>query len=184
MIFLPNKFELYISLLRNTLQVLILKNGIKPKYLKNLKKIHIAEALFTNHTEPTNIKDFSIEILKAVFLKKLDTGADFKFSVDRVGTFLINRKLFASLLLTVSISADNVAVKNFKNKILISFKENCTANLEKHLKKLNGYSIKEIKGNTNYILISPQKTDKEPRSNEKDWEYILNPLSVVNIYLN
>lgn len=182
MIFLPNKFELYTCILRNTMQTLIIKNGYKSKYLKNLMKIHRAEALFCDNTEPINIKTFTDEILKAVFIKKTENEQGFGFRTSAIGTFLINKKLYTSLLLSLCRKTDRIKVDLLNEKILI------TASVEnfdlKIIKAIGGNHFFERKSKQLYILITAPKTNKTPIDCEKDWEYILNPLSVVNIYLN
>lgn len=182
MIFLPNKFELYTCILRNTMQTLIIKNGYKPKYLNNLMKIYKAEAIFSEATEPINIKEYTDEILKAVFIKKTESEKAFGFRVSAKDTFLINKKLYTSLLLTLCREADKIKIDLLNEKILI------TASVESYDSKLinsiGATHFYERKTKKLYILITVPKTEKTPKDTEKDWEYILNPLSVVNIYLN
>lgn len=184
MIFLPNKFELYTCALRNTMQFLIIKNGYKAKYLKNLMKIHKAEALFTTDAEPLDVKDFSLEILKAVFLKSLENGKAFRFKTENTGVFLINKKLYTSLLLSLCRDAEKIEVGLYKEKLLVSAYRSDNNEITKLLKALNAVSFFERKTETLSVLITASKTDKKPKDSEKDWEYILNPLSVVNIYFN
>ena len=183
MIFLPNKFELYTCILRNTMEVLILKNGIKPKYLNNLMKIHTAESLFTDYEEPTHIGNFTLEILKAVKIKKLEKHQEFEFKVSKTDVFLINKKLFTTLLLILSKNSSKLAVKQYRGKVLIITNHKEKSEILKLLKKLNGKYFFEVKTKLFYILLNLPKTSKKPKEEEKDWEYILNPLSVVNIYL-
>ncbi len=182
MIFLPNKFELYTCILRNTMQTLIIKNGLKPIYLKNLMKIHRAEALFRETAEPIDIKSFCDEILKAVFIKKTENKKGFGFRVSAMGIFIINKKLFTSLLLSLCKDTNKIKIDLLNGKILI------TASVTKFdLKIINAIGATyffERKTKQLYILITAQKTKKAPTGTEKDWEYILNPLSVVNVYLN
>ena len=182
MIFSPNKFELYTCILRNTMQALIIKNGYKPKYLKNLMKIHKAEALFSDATEPIDIKSFADEILKSVFIKKTENQKGFGFRVSATGTFLINKKLFTSLLLCLCRDTDRIKLDLLNEKILI------TASVEsfdlKIINSIGAIHFFERKTKQLYILITAQKTNKTPTRTEKDWEYILNPLSAVNVYLN
>ncbi len=182
MIYLPNKFEMYACILRNTMQTLIIKNGYKPKYLINLMKIHRAEALFCDTAEPIDIKSYTDEILKAVFIKKTENEQGFGFRISATGTFLINKKVYTSLLLSLCRETDRIKVDLLNGKILI------TALVEKFdskiLKTIGATHFFERKTKQLYILITALKTNKTPSETEKDWEYILNPLSAVNIYLN
>ncbi len=182
MIFLPNKFELYTCALRNTMQFLIIKNGYKTKYLKNLMKIHKAEALFTTATEPLNVKDFSLEILKAVFIKKIENGISFKFKTENTGIFLINKKLYTSLLLSLCKNAQKIEVELYKERLLITAYRSGINEYKKLIKTFGADFFYERNTQTLSVLITAPKTDKKPKEHEKDWEYILNPLSVVNIY--
>ena len=184
MIFLPNKFELYCCVLRNTVQHLIIKNGYRDKYIKNLMKIHKAEALFSYEEEPANIKDFSSEILKAVFLKLKEKNKSFHFRIQKTGIFLINKKLFSSLLLCLCRNAEKIEIGTLCGKIFIKAEKTDLIELKKLLKAINAEYFFERKNRKLLIIINATKTDKKPCGNEKDWEYILNPLSVVNIYLN
>ena len=183
MIFSPNKFELYCCLLRNTIQSLIIKNGYKEKYLKNLVIIHKFEALISQETEPINIKSFSLEILRAVYLKLIEKNSKFSFKITDTGVFLINKKLYTSLLLSLCQNSEQIEVGLYKEKILISAFNTKFKDISKFLFHLNAKYFFERKNKSLYILITAPKTDKKPENNEKDWEYILNPLSVVNIYL-
>ena len=163
------------------MQTLIIKNGYKAKYLKNLMKIHRAEALLSNATEPINIKEFTDEILKAVFIKKTENEQSFGFRVSATGNFLINKKLYTSLLLSLCCETDKVKVDLLNEKILITASvESFDLNL---INAIGATHFYERKTKQLYILITAPKTNKTPKETEKDWEYILNPLSVVNIYL-
>ena len=184
MIFLPNKFEIYCYFLRNTIQHLIIKNGLKPSYIKNLTKIHKAESLFCDEILPLDIKDFSTEIFKAIFLKLIENNKQFHFKIKDIGTFLINKKSLTSLLLILSKNSSGIEISVYNEKILIKAKNFSGEINIKLIKKLNGIYFYELKNHTLSILINAPKTSKTSLETEKDWEYILNPLSVVNIYLN
>ena len=163
------------------MQTLIIKNGYKAKYLKNLMKIHRAEALLSNATEPINIKEFTDEILKAVFIKKTENEQSFGFRVSATGNFLINKKLYTSLLLSLCHETDRIKVDLLNEKILITASVGSfDLNL---IKAIGATHFYERKTKQLYILITAPKTNKTPTETEKDWEYILNPLSIVNIYL-
>jgi len=184
LIFLPNKFDIYCSALRNTMQNLILKNGYKKRYLCNLMKIHKAEALFSSYPEPCNIEQLSSEVLKAVFLKHLQQNISFRFKINKTGTFIIDKKLFLSLLLTLCKFAEKIEIGITNERLFIKSNPSKKPSIKKQLKKLNARCFYETKSRTALIILAPPKTQKPPIKTEKDWEYILNPLSVVNIYLS
>lgn len=183
MIFLPNNFEIYCSRLRSTLQFLIIKNGYKPKYLENLKKIHRAEALFSDYKIPIELNFFNSELLKAVYLKKLEQKKPFGFKLKTNGTFLINKKLYISFLLSLCENSCCIKASVKKDSILIISKGEISSAAKKLLKSLNGYFFYNMKSNTVLAVIPADRTSKSPIKTKKDWEYLLNPLSAVNIYL-
>lgn len=166
------------------MQHLIIKNGYKDNYLRNLKKIHRIEALLSDKKEPINIKSFSLELLKAVFIKKLENNTKLRFTIDNTNTFLINKKLYTSLLLTLCKDTEKIEIKLYNEKILIKAINADTKDILNLIKKLDAIYFHEFKTKNLFILINAEKTSKIPEKYEKDWEYILNPLSVVNIYLN
>ena len=184
MIFSPNKYEIYCCILRNTMQHLIIKNGYRKNYLKNLEKINRFEALISQDIEPLDIKNFSLEILKAIYIKKTENSQNFSFKLNDTGVYLINKKRFTSLLLTLCLYSKRIEINLYKEKILISSFDTEFIELTKLLNLLNAKYFFERKKKNLFVLISATKTDKLPAKCEKDWEYLLNPLSVVNIYLN
>ena len=108
MIVLPNSFEKYLYNLRIYTSLSILKHGILPRHLKNLKKIYLAEAfLFKNHTEPTDLRLLSYNLLDCVknlkeFKKKITDKTIYEISalnnegledvIEALGELVINTK--------------------------------------------------------------------------------------------
>lgn len=147
-------------------------------------KIHKAEALFSNLCEPCNIGEYSFEVLKAVFLKRLEQNGDFRFKISQTGTFIINKKLFLSLILTLCKTTKKIEIGLAEERVFIKARQVQITDIQKYLKGINAKCFYEIKSGNALIILTLTKTQKMPTQNEKDWEYILNPLSVVNIYLS
>ena len=185
MIFLTNKSEIYAAILRNTVTKLILKNGQHTKYLKMLKKIHSFESLLCKDLTPVNIKKSATEILSCVHIKKVENNRLFSFSVDVRGNFIINKKAFLSLVLSLSENADFLNIKNFKNGIFIKCNNPCvTKHLKLITKKLNAVYFFERKNSIMNVLLFPTATNKKSRITAKDRDSFRGPLSVINYYLD
>ena len=180
MIFLPNNFEILTCALRNTMQRLILKNGIKEKYLINLRKIHLAEALYSNQKLPVNIYDYSLSLLKAARDKKADTNKAFDFFVSYLDRVIINPKLFTAILLSICNKSSRISLSSDRGKLVI--KAELNGNFQ--FRKIPDYTfLKEINSGRLVVIIDAEKTKKPAIKYETDSEFLLNPLSVINIYL-
>ena len=147
-------------------------------------KIHKAEAIFSQNSEPTNVGIFSLEILNAVKLKQYENNKKFNFKTDEIGTVILNKKLFTALLLNLAKSSEKIEILSLKNSILIKAYKATPKEHKRLIKALGGAYFFIHHTNTLAVLINCQKTDKAPKKEIKDWEYLLNPLSVVNIYLS
>ena len=180
MIFLPKNFEILTCALRNTMQRLILKNGIKEKYLINLRKIHLAEALYSNQKLPVNIYDYSLSLLKAARDKKAGTNKGFDYSADFIDNVIINPKLYTAVLLSICNKSSRISLSSDRGKLVI--KAELNGNFQ--FRKIPDYTfLKEINSGRLVVIINAEKTKKPAIKYETDSEYFLNPLSVINIYL-
>lgn len=149
-----------------------------------LTKIHKAEALFSQDFEPVDIEVFSSEILNAVRYKHYKNSKKFEVKTEKVGSVILNKKLFTSLLLNLCKSSEKIEISSFAGNILMKAYRTNLQEHKKLIEALGGTYFFMHHTNTVAILISAKKTDKTPKSEIKDWEYLLNPLSVVNIYLS
>ncbi len=184
MIFLTNKFELYTAILRNTITKLILKNGICENHLKMLKKIHIAEALNSEDLTPLNIKKFAFEVLSLVYIKKTENDCLFRFLCSANGNFIINKKAFLALILSLSKSTTFLNIKGFKNGIVIKCDRfEVTNTLKLLIKKLNAIYFFERKEGILSVLFFPTATSKKSCMTAKDRDILHGPLSLINCYL-
>ncbi len=183
MIFLPNKFERLLSALRNTVQNLILRNGIKPRYLRMMMRIYKSESLFCDEIMPTDLKELSASVLRSAHIKKCEQGKRFSYSVGDIGDCIINPKLYISLLLLLCRGSEEIAIENISGKVVIKARKYRSCECEKEVMKLGGIFLKEIKSGDALVVLSPYKTDKRVVENKKDWLELTNPLSIINCYL-
>lgn len=183
MIFLPNNFERYCAALRNTVQLSIIKNGLKPKYFKTFKKIYEAEAFFSREEIlPIDLGLFLHQLLLSAHIKLLENNRSINISLKIKGVFLINRKLFTALILNICQNSKYIKISYLNGKILIYAKCN-TGILKPIITFLNGNIYFERKKGDFLITLPTIKTDKSPIKTE-EWEYSQNPFSPVNIFIN
>lgn len=187
MIFLPNNFERYTAALRNLIQLFIIKNGIKPKYLDALRKIYQSEALLSRDNEiPTDICNFLSQLLTSVYIKKSESGLPFYFKINIRGNYLLSLKPYTALILSICRAADNIEIFKINGKLAIKAVTPNTKHSHRLAKKLDGCVYFERVTNTALTVLPLIATDKKAalcKPNEVE-EYLLNPFSAVNIYLN
>ena len=180
LIYYPNKFEIYTSSLRLVYQKLILKNGIKQKYLKSLRKIDEFEGvIFQNEPIPINVEDFCGELLTAVFLKK-----DFDYNINVSGNYILDKKIFTMLILSICVKTDFLTIFNFNQNIVLKGKFKCSSKILRLTEKLGGNVFSEVKTGTTFIRFDFPLTQKNTEDFEKAYYLLQNPLSKVNLYLN
>ena len=126
MIYLPKPHERYLAALRLYIQKSVLRGGNTEKRLLQLKKIMLCEAILSKgDKEPLNIRKYSDSLLGAAVIILLQRGKRLSVRLSGSGTFLINRRLFTSLLLT---AADNcgksgdIFISAEEKRIIIKFK--------------------------------------------------------------
>ena len=182
MIFLPNTFERYIAALRLLNHLLILKNGITSKRLKILKKIYIAESVYTSQKlSPFSITDFTLEILSAVQTLLCKKGKTLNFSVNTNGNYLFNKQLFTLLILEICNSCSYIKIS--ENDIgIVVFTNGEIKNSLPFIKKLKGYYFYENSLNKAIIILPFEKTVLPPVSSETEWYYLFDKFSPVNLY--
>ena len=181
MIFLPNKNERYLAVLRNYVQLNYLKNKNIKKCRNFIRLIDIAEALIENDLQPIFIEDFASDLLSCIYIEK---NANFNFSIGSLGTFLIPKKAFTCLLLSICKNSDNISILSLDNKILIKSKTKFEKEYIPLIKKLFGIYFYEIKGGNLNIILNFAKTAKKSEYKKTDREKLLGPLSLTDCYLN
>lgn len=176
MIVLPKSFERYLSALRNFTSRCVLKHGLMSNHLKNLEKINIAEALYHKNTlESVDINKLCQNLLGAVrTLKK-----QFAFSVAVKGNYLVNKKLFVFLLLSIA-KNDNLKIELEDAFLKIGFSGDGVP-ASPFISALGGLILKEIKTEQNLVLIPITPTLRESVYVETEWEYLFDKFSEVNI---
>lgn len=179
---LPNIFERYTSSLRILTSLLILKNGLKTKYLKNLSKIYTAEAYFNkNEKQPLDIENFCLSLLCAVSVIKYKQSKKFKFKINATGNFYINQQLFTVLILNLCRECEKLNVTANENIIEINFKGGYKKSLIS-LSKLKGFYFYCAKTQSGKIIIPTKKTAEKSVIFLSVWENIYDRFSAVNLF--
>jgi len=185
--FLPNKFMRYSAALRNYIQYSILKNGIEHKHYTQLKRIIISEIIFSDcNNTICDLEKTLIGLLFAVKLIKTASNYDFKYKIDVAESCIINFKALTVLILSICKFTDEIIIYTFNGRIIIK----ATGKAEKHshilTKKLNGCVFYELKTDKTYVALPYNATDKksELADYKSTQDYISNPLSLVNIFIN
>ncbi len=177
MIVLPNSYSRYLASLRYFTSFNIFKNGLKDRYLKNLKKIYLAEAIFNkNFTESIDINKLSNNILGATkYLKP-----NIKYKIKSNGTYLVNKNLFSYLLLDI-IKNHSLVLSAKENYLCIKFKGKNLPTLS-IISALDGYIFREIKTTENLLIIPTEKTNRKSSYCDSEWEYLFDKFSIVNLF--
>lgn len=185
MIFLPNKIERYIAALRLYLHQRILKNGVMEKHGPALRKIYIAEALLLNENAvPINIQNLIYNLLDSVYIIKKEKEIHFSFNLAPLKNSIIKQKVFTAFLLELCRISSEINISQFAGNIIIK----CEGEIPEYcillLKKLGGITFYERKTNRTICAIPVIETEKTPiKQYETTESYVLNPLSIVNIFL-
>lgn len=176
MIVLPNSFERYLNNLRIITSLSVLKHGLKPRHLVNLRKLYLAEAfLYKDCKESVNLKLLSFNILCCV-----KTIKEFNFKININKNVLTNKRLLTALLLLSSHNSQFLNVE-FKDGIIIKGNGNIK-NSRKVIKYLNGCSFFDIK-TKNYLIFIPCKTtEKASIETESQWQLLFDRFSVFNLF--
>ena len=185
MTFLPNKIERYTAALRSYIQFSALRNGFNTKNCEKLKKIYNFEALFSEEIIPINIYYYLSDLLTAVFIIKNEKGLPFRFNIKFSINCLINVKTFTALILNICSKAEFVEISFLNGNLIIKTNIKLTKHSLKLSKKLKGCVFYEIKTNTLFIKLPVTSTDKKVMSFSENSieDYVLNPFSIVNIFL-
>lgn len=177
MIVLPNSFEKYLSALRISVSISILKHGLQPRHIDNLRKIHIAESLFhQNERQGVDINKLCTNLLEAVSTIK----QGFKFEVKVVGNLYLNKNIFTLLLLNFAKQKDFVKISAKDNFLKINF-EGKAKSLSHLINASGGFSLYEVKTKQTIIIIPANQTNEKSVEIETEWEYLFNKFSVVNM---
>lgn len=177
MIVLPNSFEKYLSALRISVSISILKHGLQPRHIDNLRKIHIAESLFhQNERQSVDINKLCTNLLSAV--KTIKTDFDFRCNAN--GNFSINKNLFTLLLLNFAKQKDFIKISAKDNFLKINF-EGKAKSLSHLINASGGFSLYEVKTKQTIIIIPANQTNEKSVEIETEWEYLFNIFSVLNL---
>ncbi len=176
MIDLPNSFERYLNNLRIYTSLSIIKHGVLPRHLNNLRKICLAEAfLYKNHKESINLKLLTFNVLCCV-----KTVKNFNFKINLHKNVIISKNLYVILLLMLSLDSSFINVK-LKNGITIIGKGEIK-NSQKIILFLNGYSFFDIKTKKFLVYIPCKTTTLPPNPTISQWELIFDKFSIFNLF--
>jgi len=184
LIFLTNKFTRYCIALRNYIQHSVLKNGIKNQHLSALRIICKAEVILgINEESLYNAEKYLFPLLFSVYIAK---NKNFKFKLKIKNNIIINIKALEILILEICSSASFIEICLKNGNIII--KSDCK-NI-KHsriiVKKLKGCVYYERKKRNVLIAIPVALSEKEVKTNtyKTTEDYLSNPLSNVNVFIN
>ena len=188
MIYLPKPHERYLAAMRLYIQKSVLRGGNTEKRLLQLKKIMLCEAILSKgDQEPLNIQKYSDSLLGAAVIILLQRGKGLSVRLSGSGAFLINRRLFTSLLLT---AADNcgksgdIFILAEEKRIVIKFKGISISGIYKTLADaLGGTLLKTVRGDRAIIALPAEKTAENPRGFQNEWSQLLDRFSPVNVFL-
>ena len=185
LIFLPNKFERFSAGLRNRIQRLSSVDGPTAKQRCILRKLHLAKSLINNEEEtPINISEYCAEILRAVQIIKIENERQFSFGINSKEVFLIKKHIFDSLLLTLCKENFYVKIVSSQKGIGIFYSSLQSGNISRLAEKLNATVLKEIKSGKAVVFIKACFTDKKGILPLREIDYLKDPYSVVNLYIN
>ncbi len=179
---LPNSFGRYTAALRILTSLLILKQGLNKKYLKNLSKIYTAESYFhKNFYEPVNIEKLALSLLCAVAIIKFKQNKNFSFEVTTDKNFLINKNIFTVLILNLCKDCEQIYIHTSENQIIIGFKGNHKKSLSA-LRKTKGFYFYSLKTKSGKIIIPAEETLEKSVNFPSEWENIFDRFSPVNLF--
>lgn len=181
MIFLPNIFERYTASLRNSIHLSAIRSGLKKRHIKNMKKIYIAEALFSKETEiPVNISNLTSRLLTVFFIKRLELGFPFEFKVNLSRNSLLKPKLYTAFLLSICSCSNSVEIYNSNGKIIIKAFNYCGNVFTPLTKKINAVPFFERKRKIALFILSFDTTDKKAK--QINIEYSADPFTPTNLF--
>ncbi len=176
MIVLPNSFECYLNNLRIYTSFSILRRGLLPRHLINLRKIYLAEAfLYKDFKESVNIEPLTFNLLYCVkTIRKLD------FHININQNVLINKNLYTSLILLLAEGSPFLTIR-FEDGIIIKGKGEIKET-RKIIAFLNGQSFFDVKTQNYLIYIPCKKTEIPPSPTVSQWELLFDRFSVFNLF--
>lgn len=179
MIVLPNSYERYLSALRILVLNSVLKQGLQPQHIENLRNIYTAEALLNQNTRQSiDLKKLINNLLGAVKIIK----NDFAFKCDVKNNFLLNKNLLTLFILNIAKEKSFLKISTSEKYLKIVFRGK-TSKLSPFLKALKARLFYEIKTKQSLIIIPAVATHKKSVPIDSDWEYLFDKFSMVNVIL-
>lgn len=188
MIYLPRPRERYLAALRLHIQKNVLRDEKSEKNLRQLKKIMLCEALVSkNEKSPLDITKYSDSLLGAAVIILLQSGRRLSVRLSGGGVFLINRRLYTSLLLTAANNcgkSGEIFISAQENRVIVKLKGISQSGIyAKLVNALDGTLLKTARGDRAVIALPAEKTEQKPESFQNEWGLLLDRFSPVNVFL-
>ena len=182
MIFLPNNRERFCASLRNYIQRRTLTSAITSKQREILKKIYFIEAILKSGEEqPLAVGAFSKELLGALQIKRMENGEKLRFSVETDIVVLTDLKVLEILLVLIVENTSYIRIFSAKRRLVIETQSIDKGIISPLITALKGNSFYELKSGRNYIVIPASVTAKPSVKIKREWEYLQDPFSSVNL---
>ncbi len=176
-IVLPNSVERYLSAVRISVSVSILKHGLQTRHLKSLKKIHIAESLLHQNTrQSTDVNSLCTNLLSAVATIK----DGFSFKCNLSGNLYLNKNIFTLLILYLAKQKSFFKITQTGGFLLIHL-DGKPKDVSLLVTALNGFFFFETKTQKSLIVIPTTESNEKSVEIETEWEYLFNIFSVLNM---
>lgn len=189
MLFMPKSFERYTASLRFYIHLSIARNGITDKHLEMLKKIHLAQSVYSaNEMQPIDVISFSNALLGAAEIILLQKGKRLAVTSKGGGIFMINRHLLSAVILQLVNGCGGKSceftISALTDKIIIKVcGTDCSQVSPTVVKALDGVLLSERKQKRVIVSFPTVATNKKPIITENEWFFLTDKLSPVNIYL-
>lgn len=174
--------------LRLFIQKSVLRRGIDPAALRQLRTVYLAEALFTQADKnPVDVIRLADVLLGASVLTLLGRGIRLSVSLSGGGVRLVNRKCLTALLLSLAAAAQNPArirLDAQKNRLLIQTDGIPEPDvLQRLLSALGGTLLKERISGKLLLSLPAHETDQVCDPIENEWVYLADRFSAVHVFL-
>lgn len=187
--FSPKTHERYRAALRMYMQRQLIRHGISGSICKRIKSVLTSELVFSSGRHvPTDPIMFADSVLGAAVMRLMRNGKRLSVTLSGTGCIYEDRGLLAALLLqsaavAVKDGGGEVSVNFTGCDISISFAGTPDRLLRILTRKLDGVCATVLPDNHTSILLPGRKAARNTAPITDEWEYLLDPLSIVNIML-
>lgn len=188
--FLPKTHERYRAALRMYMQSQLLRHGINDDIRKRLATLFYTDVMLSaKHLVPTEPIIFADRLLGAAEMRLMRNGGSLSVLLSGGGYIYEDRKLLAALLLRSALcalenKAGELRVCFIGQRLTVSFKGKTDKMLDLIIKRLYGTVFRILPDNVTTVFIKYRSPAKYTEPIADEWEYLLDPLSLVNILLS